>query len=211
MAEENNPLRNLNLAEHAQVDDATMEIHPDPEPPQVLVVVDLETLALGPRPVITQAAMLGYDLEEDEMLDARHVQYYPVEPQQQIIPPRRISASTIAWWMKQSDEARDRFEQSTGDEFLELPALARHLISTFHQLTGGKRYELYARGPQFDVVALETLLDELGLAAPWRYDMVRDSRTLCAAAGLNPKNVAYWDARHEINIILAAKRLIAGR
>lgn len=213
----------LNLAEHTSVDEATQEKFPDPEPPQVLLMVDIESMALGPRPVITQAALLGYDLEEDEMLEHRHVQFYPVDPQQQIIPPRRIMGSTIAWWMKQSDEARARFEQSTGDDFQDLPALARNLISVFNALTqnGTKRYELVAKGPQFDIVAIETLLEELGLDVPWDYDRVRDLRTLCATAGLNPKNVpkpsgfiphvAYWDARWQINIYLAAKRLLAGR
>lgn len=213
----------LNLAEHSVVDETTQERFPDPEPPQVLLMVDIETLALGPRPVITQAALLGYDLEEDEMLESRHVQYYPVDPQQQIIPPRRIMAKTIAWWMKQSDEARERFELSTSDDFQDLPALARNLISVFNLLThnGTKRYELVAKGPQFDIVALETLLEELGLDVPWDYGLVRDLRTLCADAGLNPKNVAkpsgfiphvaYWDARWQINIYLAAKKLLAGR
>jgi hypothetical protein len=214
---------NLNLAEHTPLDETTAERFPDPDPPQVLLMVDIETLALGPRPVITQAALLGYDLEEDEMLESRHVQFYPVEPQQQIIPPRRIMASTIAWWMKQSDEARERFEQSEGTDFQDLPALARNLISVFNTLTnhGNKRYELVAKGPQFDIVALETLLEELGLEVPWHYNMVRDLRTLCATAGLNEKNVpkpagfiphvAYWDARWQINVYLAAKRLLAGR
>lgn len=214
-------LGTLNLAEHQALDETVSEKFPDPEPPQVILMVDIESLALGPRPVITQAAMLGYDLEEDELLEARHVQYYPIEPQQQIIPPRRIMASTISWWMKQSDEARDRFEQSTGDDFAELPALARNLISVFHQLTHGKRYEIWARGPQFDLVALSTLIEELGLETPWSYDLVRDTRTLCATAGINPKNVpkpsgfiphvAFWDARHEINIYLAAHKALSRR
>lgn len=218
-------LSTLNLATDQIVDESTAvaERHPNPEPPQILLFLDLESLALGPRPVITQAALLGYDLEEDELLDSRHVQYYPVEPQQQIIPPRRIMASTIAWWMKQSDDARERFEQSTSTDFQDLPALARHLITVFNQLTdhGRKRYELVAKGPQFDVVAIETLLEELGLAAPWHYQTVRDLRTLCATAGLNEKNVpkpagfiphvAYWDARWGINVYLAAHRLLSKR
>lgn len=227
MADNTNPgasplkLGALNLAEHQIVDEVTVEKLPDPEPPQVILMVDIESLALGPRPVITQAAMLGYDLEEDELMDARHVQYYPVEPQQQIIPPRRIMASTVAWWMKQSDEARDRFEQSTSNDFQDLPALARNLISVFHQLTHGKRYEIWARGPQFDLVALSTLIEELGLETPWAYDSVRDMRTLCALAGINPKNVAkpagfiphvaFWDARYEINIYLAAQKALSRR
>lgn len=219
-------LGTLNLAEHSQVDGETsipQQTFPDPEPPRRVLMLDIESLALGTRPVITQVALIGYDLDEDEILDARHVQFYPVDPQQQIIPPRRIAASTIAWWMKQSDEARSRFEQSVSDDFAELPALARHLIGTFNQLTedGRVTYELVAKGPQFDVAAIETLLEDLGLKAPWDYTKVRDLRTLLATAGLNGNNVAkpagfvphvaYWDARWQLNQYLAARRRLAGR
>jgi hypothetical protein len=197
--------------------------HPDPTPPELILMFDIESLALGPRPVVTQAALLGYDLNEDELMEPRHVQFYPVDPQQMLIPPRRITAKTIGWWMKQSDDARDLFDQSTSDDFQDLPALGRNLISVFNQLTnnGTRPYELYARGPQFDVVAIETLLEELGLQKPWAHDAVRDLRTLLAVAGINPKNVAkpagfiphvaYWDSRWQINQYLAARRALAGK
>jgi hypothetical protein len=220
-------LGTLNLAEHAVLDSeltlAADHTYPDPTPPSRVLMLDIESLALGTRPVITQVALIGYDLEEDELLDTRHVQFYPVDPQQQIIPPRRIMASTIAWWMKQSDEARVRFEQSVSDDFAELPALARHLIATVNQLTddGKIPYEIVAKGPQFDVAAVETLLEDLGLKTPWDYRNVRDLRTLLATAGINEKNipkpagfvphVAYWDARWQLNQYLAARRRLAGR
>lgn len=192
-------------------------------PPDMILMVDIETLALGTRPVITQVALLGYDLQEDELMDNRHVQFYPIEPQQQLIPPRVISASTISWWMKQSDEARERFEKSTSTDFNDLKALIQHLLITFDQLTiqGNANYEVVAKGPQFDVAALETLIVELGFEVPWKYDRVRDLRTYCAAAGIDSRtvpqpagmipHVAYWDARWQIDMYLAAKKALAGR
>lgn len=196
--------------------------YPDPTPPDIIVAIDIESLALGPRPVITQIAMLGYDLQEDELLSPTHVHYYPIEPQQRIIPARVISASTLAWWMKQSDEARDRFELSTATDFEDLVALARNLVTVFNRLTdnGKANYEVMAKGPQFDIVAIETLLTELGLEIPWNYRRVRDLRTMLALAGLNERNipdpagmiphVAYWDARKLIDSYLAAKKALAG-
>jgi len=207
---------------------ASADIHHDVHPvlglltpPDMIVMIDIESLALGTRPVITQVAMLGYDLQEDEVLNQRHVQFYPIEPQQQIIPPRNISASTIAWWMKQSDEARERFEKSTSTDFNDLKALIQHLLVTFDSLTdGGKaKYEIVAKGPQFDIAALETLIQELGFEVPWRYDLVRDLRTYCAAAGIDSRtvpqptgmipHVAYWDAVWQIDMYLAAKKALA--
>lgn len=206
------------VAEREQVVADSQPVHPDPTPPDLILSLDIESLALGPRPVITQIALLGYDLQEDELLENRHVQFYPIEPQQQIIPPRRISADTISWWMSQPDEAREKFKFSTEIEFEDLASRLRNLVSVFNQLTdyGKLNYELVAKGPQFDVVAVETLLEEVGLSVPWAYDRVIDLRTMLKRAGINAKNVAkpagciphvaFWDARWQISQYLAALR-----
>lgn len=193
----------------------------EPTPPDILIMIDIESLALGARPVITQVAMLGYDLQEDEYLSTQHVQYYPIDPQLQLIPPRRVTASTIAWWMSQDTDARERFELSTSTDFQDLVALCRGLVSTFNQLTknGTLNYEISAKHPQFDVVAIETLLEEVGLEKPWRHDRVFDVATDLKRAGINYKNVpkpsgfvehvAYYDAKWQISMYLEAKKRLA--
>ena len=216
------PKLNLNtaadVAEREQEASDSRPFYPDPVPPDLIVMVDIESLDLGPRPVVTQIAMLGYDLQEDELLEARHVQYYPIEPQQRIIPARTISASTIAWWMNQSDDAREKFKYSTETDFEDLAARLRNLVHVFNQLTdhGKLNYEIVAKGPQFDIVAIETLLIECGLSVPWAYDRVVDLRTMLRRSGINPRNVAkpsgciphvaFWDARWQISQYLAAVR-----
>lgn len=195
--------------------------HPAPVPADILIQIDIESLALGPRPVITQIAMLGYDLNEDELMNPRYNEYLPIDPQLQIIPPRRIMGSTIAWWMKQSDEARALFELSTGTDFEDLAVIMRGFIRAFNQLTdnGRKNYEIQSKHPQFDIVAIETLLDELGLEKPWGHRTVTDLHTDLMRARINWKNIptpegyiahtAYWDARHQIDMHLAAKRVFS--
>jgi len=209
---------NLNRLDHASAANEPMKHLPARAPADILISVDIETLALGPRPVITQIAMLGYDLQEDEFLPQSHVQFYPIEPQQKLLPARTISAKTLAWWMNQSDEARERFENSTVTDFEELVALARHLVTTFNQLTrnGTANYEICAKGPQFDIVAIESLLDDLSIPVPWNYQRVTDLRTDMWRAGINEKNVptpagfvphvAYWDARFQIGLYLECKK-----
>lgn len=206
------------VAEVEQEAQDSQTVHPDIPQPDMIVMVDIESLDLGPRPVITQIAMLGYDLQEDALLENRHVQFYPIEPQQRIIPARTISAETIAWWMNQSDDAREKFKYSTETEFEDLAARLRNLIHVFDQLTdhGKANYEIVAKGPQFDIVAIETLLIECGLFVPWAHDRVVDLRTMLRRAGINAKNVAkpagciphvaFWDARWQISQYLAASR-----
>lgn len=214
---------NLNIAHAGAAHASEAAVIPLTEPEaDLLLMMDIESLALGPRPVVTQLALLGYEIDLDELLFDQYYQYLPIEPQQQIIPPRKIQASTIAWWMKQSDEAREKFEQSSGDDFEDLVAAIRGFIATFNRLTnnGTRNYELSAKGPQFDVVAIETLILELGLEIPWKHDRVTDLRTDLRRARINPKNVpqpkgtiphnGYWDARWQIDQWLEARKVRVG-
>lgn len=215
---------NLNRADtRAEAGEQEVVIVPrSVEPADLLLMVDIESLALGPRPVITQLAMLAYELEQDELMEDRYSQYLPIDPQQQIIPPRRIQASTIAWWMKQSDEAREAFELSTGTDFEELVAAMRGFVAAFNRLTknGTRNYEITSKHPQFDIVAVETLLTELGLEVPWDHRRVTDLATDLIRAGIKgsdvPKpagtipHVAYWDVRWQIEQWLECRRIRSG-
>src|SRR3546814_20584059 len=50
--------------------------------PEVILMLDIETLAASSeRAVVSQAALIGYDLETDEMIPFRHHQFYPLDPQ----------------------------------------------------------------------------------------------------------------------------------
>lgn len=192
------------------------------ESPRLLLMLDIESLDLGPRPVITQIALVPYDLEEDELLDKKSfVEYLPIQPQLDMATPRTISASTIVWWMQQSDEARARFENNLGDDMFDLQWVAKNFADSFRRITanGTIPYTLCAKGPQFDVVAVETLLGELGVDVPWdsnqEYEWVEDLRTLLRHHRINAhdvpvpegfiKHVAYWDCRAQIDQYLACR------
>lgn len=201
---------------------ANQAFYPDPIQPAVLVSIDIESLALGPRPIITEIAMLGYDLEEDQLLDSRHVHHYPVEPQQRLIPAREIHLSTLIaraeWTHTKGIDFASQLEKSSATEFEDLASLCRNLVAVFGQITqnGTRPYEVVCARPQFDIVAIETLLAEVGLEKPWAYDSVIDVRTMLKRAGINHKNIplpagltphtAYGDARWQISQYLAAVR-----
>ncbi len=206
------------VAEREHEAAATMTLYPDPVQPDIIISIDIEALALGPRPVITEIAMLGYDLAEDSLLDQRHVHFYPIEPQQRILPPREIHASSIIWGVKSGNDYAKRLEQSSATEFEDLASLCRNFITVFNQLTNNGRanYEVVCARPQFDIVAIETLLLEVGLEKPWSYDSIIDVRTMLKRAGINHKNVplpsgciphtGFGDARWQIAQYVAAIR-----
>lgn len=201
---------------------ASRERFPDPTPPQVILSLDIETLALGPRPVVTEVALLGFDLEEEMLLPSMHSQYYPVQPQLRLLPPREIHVDTLItrarWTNTLGIDFAEELYQSSSDDFEDLGDLIRNLIFVFNQLTakGTLPYELVCARPQFDVVAMETLIRECGFEPPWDFRSVVDVRTMLKRAGINHKNVpmprgfkahtAIGDARWQVDQYRAAIR-----
>lgn len=187
--------------------------------PTLGLMFHTETLDRGARPVILQAALYPFDMETEELIhDAVH-QYLPMQPQLDLIPGRTISAETLFWWMKQSEEARAAFERNLSEDFDELPILMNQLIRRFNKLTqsGRVEYELIANG-LFHVTAIETLMRDCGLAAPWQRERIVDLRTLKRYAGVGdaspPKDYiehrADWDCKRGIQTYYDAKRRLRG-
>jgi hypothetical protein len=195
--------------------------------PQIGIMFDIESLDLGPRSLTTQIAMYGFDMETEELLpDPLHI-YLPMQAQLDLIPARTISADTFVWWMGQSDDARQAFEKNVSDSFEELPILMRQLVRRFNKFTNNDQveYELIAKGPQFDIVNVESLLRDCGMTKPWKYDRVVDLRTLMRYAGMSNRTAdletfqpdgfiphrADWDAKFQINLYFEAKRQLRSR
>ena len=155
--------------------------------PTILCMTDIESLDVGPRSIVSQIGMVFARADDPETVIKEVLVYLPIQPQ--IALKRTLSAQTLVWWMKQSDEARAEFEANTGDDFEELPSLLRHVIRQYNQVVGDETCEVWARGPQFDVVNIESLMADCALQAPWGYNVVRDLRTLMALAGLRTQDV----------------------
>jgi hypothetical protein len=188
--------------------------------PEVLVMADIESLDVGPRSIVSQIGMVFAPASDPETILKEVLVYLPIQPQ--IDLNRTLSASTLVWWMKQSDEARKEFEQNTGDDHDELAALLRHVNRQFDQVVDGREYELFARGPQFDITNIESLMADCAVKPTWRYDRIRDLRTVMALAGLrtqdvprdttrHPEHMAVADCNYQFQCLTAALRQIRAR
>jgi DNA polymerase III epsilon subunit-like protein len=70
--------------------------------------------------------------------------------------------------------------------------------------------EVWARGPQLDVCALEHLMRECNVEVPWKYSDVRDLRTMTAMfpllgperSGHHLPHDAYYDAHHQALVLV---------
>lgn len=208
---------------------AAAELEAAPEPkdfiasPTLGIMADIETLDLGARPIVTQIALYPFDMETEELIHDALYLFLPIQPQMDLIPARTLSADTLLWWMQQGDEARDAFERNLSDDFEELPILMRQIVRRFNKWTNDGRveYELIAKGPQFDIVAIETLLRDCGLKAPWKYDRIVDLRTLQRYAGVSSRDMtppqgfiahrADWDCKFQIEVYFESKRKLRSR
>lgn len=154
------------------------------------IMIDIETLGLDPRTVVTQFAFAAYERDDPETIIREAEEYLPIQPQLHV--GRTIRADTVIWWMGQSDAARAGFNQNSGDDMAELIALVQSLHRKISQvIEEADEVEIWAKGPQFDIVAIESLFDDIGLSAPWKYGQIRDLRTIMAAAGVDRHSVEF--------------------
>jgi hypothetical protein len=183
---------------------------------RVGIMLDLETLDTGPRSVITQVGVIAFGLDDPETEIRRITESLPAQPQIEL--KRTISFQTILWWMDQGQSARQKLRESEGNDMEVLLALVRSIhrkLSELIRTYGESNVELWAKGPQFDVVNLESLFVDCGLPAPWKYNTVMDLRTLGNLAGVHTadverggliEHVASEDAKYQINFYIEAIR-----
>lgn len=183
---------------------------------KVGIMLDLETLDLGPKSVITQVGLIAYPLDDPETEMRRIEETLPVQPQ--VALGRTINFQTVLWWMKQEEAARKHLAESVGNDMEQLLALVRSIhrkLSDLIRSVGEGNIELWARGPQFDVVNLESLFTDCGLNIPWRYDTVMDLRTLAKLAGVKSEDVdhaglvphiAVEDCKFQIRVYMECMR-----
>lgn len=126
-------------------------------------VIDLETLSTRPDAVVT-AIGIG--------LDDGGVYYYPLHWGDQV--DRHVDQATVAWWMRQPDDARrlthippdDSAGWSTVDALRDAGAI---LSSVGH---------VYGDPPSFDLGILRSLYAHFDLPIPWSHRIERCCRTL---------------------------------
>lgn len=187
------------------------------------LMLDLETLGLGPRSVVSQVGIIVFPLDDPSTVSRVIDQYLPVQPQIEGLK-RDVSFDTILWWMNQDEKARSRFIDNGGNDLEELLALVRSihrkLTEEVARAGGVDNVEVWAKGPQLDVVNLETLFVDAGLVTPWKYSTVCDLRTLMRladvhigdvdATGITP-HIAVEDCRFQLRCYAEAIRQLHAR
>lgn len=137
------------------------------------VMLDLETLGQGPDSVILSIGAVAF--EPDTGLVQETCSFYAnVNPQSCVDLGMKIDASTVLWWMQQSDEARAAVQLNAG-----APSINRALMdfaAWFKVHNDGA--PIWGNGSDFDNVILANAYRAASMTQPWKFWNNRCFRTL---------------------------------
>ena len=138
------------------------------------LMIDLETMGKGSNSAIVSIGAVEFDLQSG----ATGVEFYEkVDLQSCLNLGLKVNASTIFWWMMQSEAARKEIckkgvpLQSALINFRDFMAILKKDVQT------------WGNGARFDLGILEDAYDECGYdETPWGFRFERDVRTLVSFA-----------------------------
>lgn len=140
--------------------------------------IDLETLDNKPTSAILSIGMVQFDRDTGQ-LGAKH--YVEIDLDS-AIAHGTVSASTLAWWMRQNEKAKRVFAEH--DKRLPLYEALRDTAALIRSKGAGAR--VWGNGSNFDISILEHAFCRAGngLALPWAHWNIRDMRTTLDDANL---------------------------
>jgi len=134
-------------------------------------MIDLETLGTDPDCVILSAGIVPFEKEKKVVHELRAM-YMVFDIQAQLNAGRTVTASTLQWWMKQGDSAKEVFKLSE-DSTHQLGELFSDLGNVF-----GSNDLVWGNGSIFDIAIMEHAYRQLDWTPPWKFWNIRDTRTL---------------------------------
>jgi hypothetical protein len=176
---------------------------------------DLETLDTVPSAVILSIGAVLF--ERDGNIMARF--YRVIDTQSQLDAGRTVSQNTLLWWLQQDPTARaEAFSPSRCNVWTALNDFMGFASNTSTNIVT----KFWCNGPSFDGVLWESLARDFSQPAPWRYNQLRDQRTLVDAAGLRvadfrptPEIIGIphtpvYDCEFQVAVITACRRILNG-
>lgn len=137
------------------------------------VMLDLETMGNGPQAAIIAIGAVEFDILTQQIGDRF---YTVIDLESAVACGGVMDASTVLWWLKQSDAARAEFERS-GD----------HISVALQKFAGwmenrAKRDDVrvWGNGAAFDNVILASAYRRNGTTQPWQFWNDRCYRTIKA-------------------------------
>lgn len=140
------------------------------------VMIDIESMSTRPDALILSIGAVGFQLFSTGVVLADSF-FRVLDVREQLALGRHVSEDTAKWWMAQSTDARMHWVKPPLEDVVSA-SQALDELDVYLQINYGLSDGVWANGAHFDVVALETLCASVGRKVPWRYNIVRDARTI---------------------------------
>ncbi len=172
------------------------------------LMIDLETMGNKPNAPIISIGAVFFD---PSCGDTGPEFSISVSLESSMLLGASPDASTVMWWMQQSDEAR----RSVTNPEATLSCALQQLSEFVAEHGNSKSLQVWGNGASFDCVILRNSYSIAGLATPWQWWNDRDVRTIVElgrVAGFDPKrdspfegtrHNALADAVHQANYVSA--------
>ena len=158
------------------------------------LMIDLEGLATGPDTTILTIAAQAFDPFGTGYYDQHYYARITLESQEN----RSIDDGTIAWWATQPEHAREEAFGEQGRIPLD------QVLDELGRLIWHSRL-IWSQGPTYDMNILEHAYKSYNKPLPWKYYMVRDSRTVFSLWPEQPipptSHHALEDCRRQIGML----------
>jgi len=179
------------------------------------VMIDIESLGTKPGAVVASIGAIAFEPTYADPIGRSCSSTIDIADAQ--ARGLTIDGDTLAWWMRQSEEARASTFKGEWHLDEALLHLSKFVDETRAFSTEGV-VRIWAHSPSFDVALLEAAYKVVGLKAPWNFREPRDTRTLFDLAGLDFKafpaeagaieHDALSDARHQVRAVVESYRLL---
>lgn len=168
------------------------------------LMIDLETLGTRPGSIIASIGAVEFDAETGTI---GRLFYANVNLDSAEKAGLTMDVSTVKWWMKQTDEARES-TFTEGDKPINLALLELSQLAE-----GVTPLRIWAHSPSFDLVLLEAAYRIVDLPFPFPFPRARDTRTIFDLAGVKPENLgvahnALDDAIAQASAVIDAYRAL---
>lgn len=140
------------------------------------LMLDLETMGVNPDAAITAIGAVMFDLETGELGDTF---YRVIDLATAVDRGGVMDASTVLWWMQQSDEARRIYTTQGGDYLLALEDFAGFC---YHR----QPTDVWGNGAMFDNAILARAYQRAKMPQPWSFRADRCFRTFKALFPCDP-------------------------
>lgn len=134
------------------------------------IMLDIETLSTTSNSLVLSIGAVPFDLKS---VYKPHGVHLTLNWQEQLDLGREVSESTLRFWLNQSSGARKAVLSGTGSKLK--PALTK--LSAMIEKHLDRDSGIWGKGPDFDVVIVNSLFKAAKMPTPWKFWQSRDVRT----------------------------------